>query len=140
LAINYSLFIQIVNVLILLFILNIILYRPIRGILGQRKKEIDSFETMIGEFQEKSATRAEELEDSKVGARKEGFKAKEELKGVGLEQEKGMVQDALSSTMEKIDKAKLNIDDQMKNVRQSLENEVAVFSTELAEKILGRSV
>lgn len=140
LKIDYTLFIQIANFLILLFILNILLYRPIRKILGQRKEEIDSYEKMIEEFQEKSAVNARELEENKIGARKEGYKTKEELKGVGLEKEKGLVQDAISSTMEKIEKAKQDIDDQMTDVRQSLENEVAAFSRELAEKIIGRSV
>ena len=140
LKIDYTLFIQIANFLVLLMILNILLYRPIRKILGQRKEEIDSYEKMIGEFQEKSAGNAKELEENKIGARKEGYKAKEDLKVAGLEREKGMVQDAISSTMEKIEKAKQDVDDQMANVRQSLENEIGAFSTELAEKILGRSV
>jgi F-type H+-transporting ATPase subunit b len=140
LKIDYTVIIQIVNFLVLLFLLNILLYRPIRKILGQRKEEIDSYEKMIGEYREKIGLDSKALEENMIGARREGYKVKEEFKGTGLEQEKALVQGAIGSSAEKIDKAKKEIEGQIIRVRQSLENEVSAFSKELAEKILGRSV
>ncbi|MFH1491154.1 MAG: ATP synthase F0 subunit B [Pseudomonadota bacterium] len=140
LNIDYTVIIQIVNFLVLLFILNILLYRPVRKILGKRKEEIDSCEKMIGEYREKIGLDSKALEENMIGARREGYKVKEELKGAGLEQEKDLVQGAIGSTAEKFDKAKKEIEGQIIRVRQSLENEVSAFSKELAEKILGRSV
>ena len=140
LKIDYTVFIQIANFLVLLFILSIILYKPIRKILGQRKAEIDSFQTLIEELQAKFDKHTKELEENMVGARKEGYKEKENLKDAGVEVEKKTVQEALSSAEEKIGSAREEIERDAVNARQSLEDEIKLFSQELAEKILGRSI
>ena len=140
LSIDYTVLIQIANFLFLLFILNIILYKPIRSILGRRKGEVDSFEKSIKDFQGRLSQAARELDESMAGARKEGFTERENCKNEGLEEERGMVDEATTSSGDKIAKAKNTIEGEVANVRQSLEKEIAVFSKELATKILGRSV
>ena len=137
---NFTLVFQIANFLFLLFILNIILYRPIRKILGQRGNEVVSFQEMIEDFQGRSEKGAKVLEENMAGARSQGFKEKESLKSAGIEEEKVMLQQAISSAEDKIGKAKGEIDQDTAQARRSLEEEVRVFSQELAEKILGRSI
>ena len=137
---NYTVFIQIANFLFLLFILNIIFYKPVREILGKRKDEMDSFEEMIGDFRDKSDRYAQELEGSRIEARNSGFKEKEVLKDQGLEEEKNIVQEASSSSEEKIGKAREEIEERLADVRRSLQAEVEGSSQELAAKILGRSI
>ena len=137
---NYTLFIQIANFLFLLFLLNVILYRPIRKILGQRKMEIQVFEGDIGELQAKSVQYEQELEENAAGARNEGFKEKEALKGEGLEEEKGLLDVAMASAAEKVDQAKEEIGRKIGEARRSLEEEMAAFSQELAQEMLGRSL
>jgi F-type H+-transporting ATPase subunit b len=137
---NFTLVFQIANFLFLLFILNIILYRPIRKILGQRGDEVVSFQGMIEDFQSRSEKGAKSLEENMATARSQGFKEKESLKRAGIEEEKVMLQQAISSAEEKIGKTKGEIDQDTAQARRSLEEEVRVFSQELAEKILGRSI
>jgi F-type H+-transporting ATPase subunit b len=137
---NITVLFQITNFLLLLFLLNIIVYRPIRKILGQRGDEVISYQEMVEDFQSRSEKDAKTLEENVAGARSEGFREKESLKSAGLEEEKLMLQEAVSSAEEKIGKAKGEIDRNTVQARQSLEEEVRVFSQELAEKILGRSI
>ncbi|UCF56579.1 MAG: hypothetical protein JSW15_10985 [Deltaproteobacteria bacterium] len=137
---NLTVFIQVANFLFLLFILNILLYRPIRKILGRRSEEVNSLQETIEDFRNRSGHYAKELEENLVGARSEGYKEKENLKNTGLDEEKGMLQEATTRAEEQIGKAKEEIARSVVDARQSLENEVAVFSKELAEKILGRSI
>ena len=137
---NFTVFFQIANFLLLLLILNFTVYRPIRRILGQRGDEFLSFQGMIEDFQNRSEKDAKTLEENMASARSEGFKEKENLKNAGLEEEKVTLQGAISSADEKIDKAKGEIDRDAAQARQSLEEEVKVFSKELAEKLLGRSI
>ncbi len=101
---------------------------------------MSSLQGAIGAFQDKSEQYAKELDENMVGARSEGYKEKENLKNAGLEEEKGMLHEATSRAEEQISKAKEEIERSVVDVRQSLESEVAVFSKELAEKILGRSL
>jgi F-type H+-transporting ATPase subunit b len=140
LNIDYTLIIQIANFLFLLFILNILLYKPIRRILSQRKEEIDSFVGMIGEFEDKSAQSKKALEEDKAKARKEGLIKKESLKGEGSDQEKSLLRGASSEASEKLDQARDEIAASLASARQTLEKELALFSRELAQKILGRSI
>ena len=88
LKLDYSVFIQIANFLILIFILNIVLYRPIRRILGQRKDEMNTLQGATGDYQSKAARYAEQLEENMAGARREGYKEKEEKRAEGLDLEK----------------------------------------------------
>jgi F-type H+-transporting ATPase subunit b len=140
LNIDYTLIIQIANFLFLLFILNILLYKPIRQILSQRKEEIDSFVGMIGEFEDKFAQSKKALEENKAEATKDGLKEKEALKGEGSDQEKSLLKAATSESSEKLDQARDEIAASMVSARQTLEKELGRFSRELAQKILGRSV
>ena len=137
---NITVFFQVANFLLLLFLLNIIVYRPIRKILGRRGDEVVSYQEMAENFQSRFEKDAKTLEENMAGARREGFKEKENLKTAGLEEEKSMLQGAISSAEEKIRKAKGEIDRNTVQARQSLQEEVKVFSQELAEKILGRSI
>ena len=137
---NITVFILIVNFLFLLFVLNIIFYRPIRKILGRRSEEVRGLHESIEGFREKSDRYVKDLEESFKGARSEGFKEKDKLKKTGTEAEKEILQEAISSAEAKIGNAKDEINRSITSARQSLEDELNMFSKELAEKILGRSV
>jgi F-type H+-transporting ATPase subunit b len=140
LNIDYTLFIHIANFLFLLFILNLILYRPIRRILRQRHAEMDSFENATSSFETKAADCLNQLEESMVVARREGAAQKESIRLSGLEQERGILRNAAGAAGDKMSHARGDLEKKLIAARQSLENEVAGFSRELAQKILGRSV
>lgn len=140
LEINYSLFIQIANFLLLILVMNVLLYRPIRKILGRRKDEILSFEEMIGDFQGKSGQYEKDLDGNRIDARKTGFKEREGLLVEAFEEEKKILEEASSSAEDRIGKARKEVERKLEEARQSLQSEVAGFSRELAEKILGRSI
>ncbi|HDZ23019.1 MAG TPA: hypothetical protein ENH70_00595 [Desulfobacteraceae bacterium] len=140
LQIDQSLLIQIGNFLLLVILLNIFLYRPIRRIIAQRSEEMGSLEEAIREYQDKAEKNEKSIQENMVLARKEGFQVKESLKMEGLEKEKGILQKSSSTVEDKIRKARSEIDSRVSDVRKILDEQVAVFSKELAEKILGRSV
>lgn len=140
LKIDYTLFIQIANFLVLLLVLNIFLFKPIRGILKKRHEETSQLEKVIEDFQNRAEQNENGLEKNKVLAQKEGQAEKGNLKARGLEQEKGILQEAGSSAETRITKAKEEMEGKIAEVRKALEGQIANFSGELAEKILGRSV
>jgi F-type H+-transporting ATPase subunit b len=140
LEINNTLIIQIINFLVLLFLLNIILYKPIRKILGQRQEEMSASEGTIADLTDRSSRLNEELEQNTTAARKDGFKEKEDSKNEGRVEETKMVQNAVESVGEKVTKSREDTERNMAGLRQSLEKEVSLFSQELAEKVLGRSI
>lgn len=140
LKIDYSLFIQIANFLILLLLLNVILYKPIRRILKQRKEEMEGLDLRASDLQGRAAKDSKALEENISGARREGYKEKESLKAEALETEKKMYQEATAKAGDKLDRARKEAEQKLAEIRQGLVQEVGLFSRELAEKILGRSL
>jgi len=140
LKIDYTVFIQIINFLLLILVLNIVLYRPIRKILSQRKAEMGNLEATAADFQEKSARGTTQLEEGTAAARREGHKVRDGLRSEALELEKKLYQEAAVSSGERVQKASAERALALGQIRQSLEKEVDLFSRELAEKILGRSL
>lgn len=140
LKIDLSLLIQIANFLLLLFFLNIFLYRPIRRILDRRREETNSLQKTIEDYRDRSQKNEEGIEEGVVQARKAGFEEKETLKDEALVKEKSILHQAASSVEEKKENADRELGRKIADVRKNLEAQVAGFSQELAEKILGRSI
>ncbi len=135
-----SILIQVINFLVLLFLLNIIVYKPIRGILNKRKEEIDSSLGMTDELKRKIEKYSTEIEENIDSTRKQGLKERVSLRNNGLAAEKELLQEAYSQVEEALGKAKNEIKEKINSARVSLQHEMETFSNELAEKILGRSL
>ena len=140
LSIDGTMILQIANFLVLLVVMNIILYKPIRGILAKRDEEMASRQKMIDDYQGRVQNNEEAIESGMVSARKEGYQEKESLKDLGQEEEKGVLQEAGAAVERKLTAAKQEIEAKVTAARETLESEITGFSNELAEKILGRSV
>ena len=140
LNIDGTLLLQIVNFLVLLFILNLILFRPIRKILSQREEEMSSRQKTIDDFQDQAEKNEKGIEEGVVQARKEGYAEKEAFKSQGLEQEKEILEEAGAGVEQKLSAAKKEIETKIAVAREALEGQIASFSDELAQKILGRSI
>jgi len=140
LNIDGTIILQLANFLVLLVVMNIILYKPIRGILAKRDEEMASRQKIIDGYQGRVKDHEEAIESGMVLARKEGYREKESLKVLGQEEEKGVLQEAGVAVERKLTTAKQEIEIKITVARETLESEISGFSNELAEKILGRSV
>jgi F-type H+-transporting ATPase subunit b len=140
LDINSTVFIQIANFLFLLLLLNIILFRPIRGILKKRQEETQSLEGGIGDYRGRALEAEKGVEEGRIAARKEGFAHREALKAGAQKEEKAILQEAGASVETKLGAAKGEMEARMAEVRKALDEQIGGFSNELAEKILGRSI
>lgn len=140
LDIDHTLVIQIANFLFLLLLLNIIVYRPIRGIINKRKADMSSSEDITQTWRQKADKCSQEYEESILETRKQGLAQRENIRDEGIKEEREMLQVTYASAEEKIGEARKEIQDRIAHARQSLQMELEAFSRELAEKILGRGV
>ena len=131
---------QVFIFLILLYILNLIVYRPVRGILTRRKEEMSATVDHANEWMRKADKYSAEIEDNMIALRKEGLKEKTDLRNKGLEIEKELLDDTYKEVEETTRKAKEEIKEKVNRARVSLQEEMEAFSQELAAKILGRSL
>ncbi len=65
-SVDYSVIIQIINFIILIWVLNMVLYKPIRSILSQRNEKISGMEqgidTLNADAEEKDKAFAEHMQ------------------------------------------------------------------------------
>jgi len=138
--INASLFIQIANFLFLMILLNFLLYRPIRGVIRERRAKITGYENDIDQLAERVEERLEEIEKRLAEAKKEGFLKKDQIKAQGLEEEKKIVSGVSQEAEAYLARIKAQIIEEIGQARMTLQAEAEVFSRELAVKVLGRSL
>ena len=135
-----SVIIQIVNFIFLIWILNIIVYKPIRGILQKRKETIDGLEKTIDGCYEN----AKEQESAWVAgireARSKGMQEKESLIHAAEEEEKKIVDKINLKASDDLAKLREKISKDVDDVRASLQKEIGAFVDAIGQKILGRNV
>ncbi len=139
-SVDSSVFIQIVNFLFLIWILNKILYRPIRDILAKRQGRVtgmeDGIQACLTEAQEKDALFADGIR----AARSTGASEKDRMIQEGEEEEKAIVRQINEKAQAELAKVREKIAKDAEDVRQALLQEVDKFANDIGEKILGRAV
>ena len=138
--IDFSLILQIVNFLLLMIALNHFLYRPIREILRERRAKFASYENDIKKMTGNIQDRLNEIDARLTDAKRDGFSKKDELKSEGLEEEKRIIGVVTGETSAEIERIKGQIKTEIASARDRLKSDLEVFSRELAQKVLGRSL
>ncbi len=139
-SVDYTFFIQMANFIALIFILNAILYKPIRKILIERKKKIQGYKEGIEGLQ-RDASETDETFQAKISeARQQGVQEKEALKQTGQEEEKRLISEINQKAQAELETVRSQIAKDAEDARRGLEKEIKVFSAAIAEKILGRAV
>lgn len=75
-SIDYTLIIQIINFVVLIWALNLVLYRPIRGIINQRTEKVEGLETGIERFEQDVVDKDQAIKDGLKEARAKGVEEK----------------------------------------------------------------
>ena len=135
-----SVFIQIVNFLLIIWILNLVLYKPIRNILIQRKEKIAGLDQNI-ETMNRDAKEKDDAFDSGIKeARSKGLKEKEALLQEGADEEREIIEKINQKAQADLAEMRGKIAKDAEDVRMSLQKEIDAFANAIGEKILGRAV
>ena len=138
--VNYSLIIQIINFIFLIWALNLVLYRPIRRVIHQRNEKVEGLEEGIKNYEQDVVDKDKAISDGIKQAREKGAEEKEALENEAREQEKQKIAEIHEKARQEIEQVREQIGRDMDATRQSLETEVDQFADEISQKILGRSV
>jgi F-type H+-transporting ATPase subunit b len=137
---DWTLWVQIANFLLIVWVLNIILFRPIRNILIQRKEKIAKLEQNI-EISDKEAKEKNEAFDSGIrDARAKGLSEKSVLLNEAAEEEREIVDKINQKAQADLAEVRNKIAKDAEEVRASLQKEIDTFARVIGEKILGRAV
>jgi len=135
-----SILIQIVNFLFAIWVLNILLYRPIRKILVQRKEKVDGLELAIktssNDVREKDDAFAAGIKE----ARAKGLKEKAALLQQAADEEKSIIAEINRKAQAELTQIREQIKKDTEVARVSLLSEIDDFANQISQKILGRAV
>lgn len=137
---DWSVGIQIINFLLILWILNLILYRPIRNILRQRKEKIERLELSIATYNEDAKEKEEAFASGIKEARAKGLKEKEALLQAGAEEEKKIIDRVHEKAQAELSEMREKIAREAQSVKASLHEKVDEFAKDICQKLLGRTI
>ncbi len=138
--IDWSIVIQMVNFIILVWALNYVAYRPIRGILAKRKEKIQGLEGGIDRFEKDADEKAAALEAGIKKAREQGAKMRESMEEKARREEQQMLERINEKAKQDLEDIRHKIARETEEVRKSLQSQIEFFANEISKKMLGRTV
>ena len=138
-SVDGSLLIQIINFLFLLFVLNLILFKPIRKVLLERKEKIQGLEQGISSLETRAVDQDQAYKDGLKKARTAGLKQKETFVEQASQEEKEIIDRINKTAQSNLAKIRTQVAEETEKARVALEAEVEQFSKIIGEKILGRA-
>ena len=138
--IDWTLYAQIINFLLLVFLLNVVLFRPIRKALKDRQAKLLAQETEINVLTDKGRSLEDEIKEELASARRAGAGARETLKQEGAQAEATLLEEVKRQAELEWATVEKKIKADMAKARASLQTQAQSFAQLLATKILGREL
>lgn len=139
-SLDYTVFIQIVNFLILILILNSLLYKPILQIIDRRKQQLDESAEEIKHLQLTVEQKMSAYEDALREAKLKALDEKNEIMKEGSEQAKIIIETARAGIPQILEEFNEKLVREVSEARNILNSQSQKISLEIAEKVLGRSL
>jgi len=139
-TVDITLVIHIINMIVLMFVLNAILYKPVLGILEKRQGKLDTLSDDVEQFEQNARHRQAEV-DKKM--RQASAKAKKALDGARSEAQAAGAEKVAAIRQEadgEKEKQLTEVQSQVDAARKELLENVTGFAQEMSGKILGRSL
>lgn len=136
---DISLVYQMINFLVLLFVLNLVLYKPIRNVLLERKAKIEGMQNGAEKAQSDLVAGEDAYNSGLKQARSKGLKSKEAFIEEASKEEKEIIDRINKKAQANLADIKKQVAQETEQARKALEAEVEVYAKAIGEKILGRA-
>jgi F-type H+-transporting ATPase subunit b len=139
-SLDYSLGIQIVNFLLLIFILNVLLYKPILSMIDRRKKQFAESEGEIKRLQQSAEQKMAAYEEKLRQAKAAAVEQKKEVIGQGAEEAKTVIDAVRAEIPRMMEQFHVRTEGEIAAAKRILTDQSQNLSIEIAEKVLGRGL
>jgi F-type H+-transporting ATPase subunit b len=138
--IDWTLFAQLGNFLLLVFLLNVVLFRPIRMSLKARQAKMAGYEGDVAQLAEQEQGLQAEVQEKLTEARRQGLSQRESLRQEGSQAEASLLEQVKKDVEAEWTRVEAKIKADMDQARKALKDQAQSFAQALAAKILGRDV
>ncbi len=139
-TIDATMWIHIINILILIAVMNAVLYRPVRAVLKERKKEVSTLENDIETFEKNSQLRLDEFDSKLAETRNKAKNEFEAIRGIAMSNSSEEVAAVRLEADKEKDAGLADISSQFEKAKVELQGQLDSFAGDMANKILGRAV
>jgi F-type H+-transporting ATPase subunit b len=140
LNIDATFFIQVINFLILIAVLNWLLVKPTLRVLEERRARVEGSEEEARRLTDEADKNIAEYERGLAEARIDAGKQKERIRTEGIERENEIIRAAREQSRKTVEDMKQRIEKEAHEASSVMKNEVKALSAQIAEKVLGRSI
>ena len=139
-SINATLIVQMIQFLILLYILNRIMIKPIMKLITEREQHIEKINEDIQHTKEETERLVSESISREKDAGKEAANQASQLKQEGKNEVATFIEEAQKEALSVGEEAMTNVTAEIEKVRPTLKDEADALVDELAEKVVGRRI
>ena len=137
-TINATLFHQLVAFLIFLFIINRIMFRPLRSVMAERDDIIEKIKLDTTNAGETIDRLNKDLKEREAEVRKEAFKVQHELEEKGKQESAEIMKSTLQEIEVLKDKNEAIVNAQIMEAKKDLQKESEALALNIMEKLLDR--
>jgi F-type H+-transporting ATPase subunit b len=139
-SLDYTILVQMVNFIILIFILNALLYKPILGIIGKRKQKMDESDSEIKRMNQTVEQKMAEYEEKVRLAKVDAMEQKNAIVKQGSDVAKGIIDAVRGEIPAMMEQFHAKMEKEVEEARAILHSQSQKISLDIAEKVLGRSI
>jgi F-type H+-transporting ATPase subunit b len=129
-----------VNFIILIFILNALLYKPILGIIDKRKQKMDESDSEIKRMNQTVEQKMAEYEEKVRLAKVDAMEQKNAIVKEGSDVAKGIIDAVRGEIPAMMEQFHAKMGKEVEEARAILHSQSQKISLDIAEKVLGRSI
>lgn len=137
-SINETLIVQLISFLIFLFIINRIMFRPLRESMREREQYIEGIRMDITDAEKELQTVAQQTRDENAAVRKAGLQMTADLEEKGNQEAGEIIAAARQKIAQLSHKSKKEIETQVAEARKAITAEAGKLSVSIMEKVLDR--
>lgn len=137
-SINETLIVQVIGFLIFLFVINRIMFRPLRNVMSDRDIHIERVQRDIIQAQKEVASISSQIQAQEAATREEAMALKDDLESNGSQQAKEIFASVKKEIVAGSQKVQQEIAVRISEERQALEKESEALALNIIEKILDR--
>jgi len=136
LDLNITLLFQLGNFFIAVFLLNVLLVRPIREVLKKRQQIVDNLSGEAETFEQRAATKLADYDQALLAARKEANLARQTGREEGVAEQQTVIAQAQSEARAILNSARDSLQKEADATVAALRAEVGSLSQKIADRLL----
>jgi F-type H+-transporting ATPase subunit b len=137
-SINETLIVQVVGFLVFLFVINRIMFQPLRNVMSDRDIHIERVKRDITQAKKEVDSITGQIQEQDTATRKEALALKDDLEATGSQQAKEIFESVKKQITADREKVQQEIEVRIAQERKAVENESQALALNIIDKILNR--